>query len=288
MQVRAKNRKKSLPAASEASAEVAAPSMALLAMEFRAFWEFGAVLPAWPALMQAPRGDGHSVIVLPGLAASDTSTFPLRHYLEALGYEVSGWEQGNNFGPRAGVLDAIKQKVRDTYAASGRSGHVSSRQVGRKVSLVGWSLGGVYAREIAKEMPEHVRCVITLGTPFAANPRSTHAWRLYEMVSGRQIDREAESFEFRKAPPMPTTSVYSKSDGIVAWQGSFQSPAPGLGHAQTENVQVLASHVGIGLNPSAWWAVADRLAQPEGAWKPFEPPKMLGLGGLVFPTSAAK
>jgi pimeloyl-ACP methyl ester carboxylesterase len=248
-------------------------------MEFRAFWEFGAVLPAWPVLMQAPHGDGHQVIVFPGLAASDTSTLPLRKYLETLGYNTTGWQQGSNFGPRAGVLEAIKQHVRGSFEAS--------ENQGRKISLVGWSLGGIYAREIAKELPDCVRCVITLGTPFAGGPRSTHAWRLYETVSGREIDREAEKFNLKVAPPMPTTSIYSKSDGIVAWQGSIQSKARGQGHAQTENIEVLASHVGIGLNPSAWWALADRLAQPEGAWKPFVKPKMLGLGSLVFPQSAA-
>jgi pimeloyl-ACP methyl ester carboxylesterase len=251
-----------------------APGMGLLAMEFRAFWEFGAVLPAWPALQQAPKGDGHSVVVFPGLAASDTSTFPLRRYLQSLGYEVTGWQQGNNFGPRAGVLDSIKRRVLE-----------ANQQSGRKVSLVGWSLGGVYAREIAKELPDAVRCAITLGTPFAGGPRSTNAWRLYEMVSGRNIDREGDNFELEKAPPVPTTSVYSKTDGIVAWQGSIQSDAPGIGHPQTENIEVLASHFGIGLNPSAWWAVADRLAQSEGQWKPFRKPKLLGLGSLVFPGS---
>lgn len=268
-----KNSKASKPTrASENNTPLEAPGMGLLAMEFRAFWEFGAVLPAWPALQQAPAGDGHSVIVFPGLAASDTSTFPLRRYLEGLGYDVTGWQQGSNFGPRAGVLETIKRMVRETHLSSGR-----------RVSLVGWSLGGVYAREIAKELPESVRCVITLGTPFSGPPRSTNAWRLYEMVSGREIEREAESFDLHKAPPMPTTSLYSKTDGIVAWQGSIQSSDPSLGHKHTENIEVLASHFGIGLNPSAWWAVADRLAQPEGAWKPFQKPKMLGLGGLVFP-----
>lgn len=260
------------PEASYGHDALAAPGMGLLALELRAFWEFGAVLPAWPALQKAPAGDGHAVIVFPGLAANDTSTFPLRKYLQSLGYEVSGWQQGNNFGPRAGVLSAIKNRLQEAHIASGR-----------KVSLVGWSLGGVYAREIAKELPDLVRCVITLGTPFSGPPRSTNAWRLYEMVSGRKIEREVENFELHKAPPVPTTSVYSKTDGIVAWQGSIQSDEPDLGHAQTENIEVLASHFGIGLNPSAWWTVADRLAQREGAWKPFQKPKMLGLGGIVFP-----
>ena len=252
--------------------ELQAPGFGLLAMEFRAFWELAAVLPAWPVLQQAPASDGHSVIVFPGLAANDASTVPLRKYLQSLGYAVTGWEQGNNFGPRAGVLDAIKDLVRQAHAQSGR-----------KVSLVGWSLGGVYAREIAKQLPDLVRCVITLGTPFSGGPRSTNAWRLYEVVSGRKIERETHNFELSKAPPVPTSSIYSKSDGIVAWQGSIQSAERGLGHKQVENIEVLASHFGIGLNPSAWWAVADRLAQPESKWKPFTKPKMLGLGGLVFP-----
>ncbi len=252
--------------------EFTAPGMGLLALEWRAFWEFAAVLPSWPALQQAPSGDGHSVIVFPGLAASDTSTTPLRKYLTSLGYDVTGWEQGSNFGPRAGVLEAIKHKLIETH-----------EQSGRKVSLIGWSLGGIYAREIAKERPDCVRSVITLGTPFAGNPRSTNAWRLYEMVSGRDIEREADTFHLHQAPPVPTLSIYSKTDGIVAWQGSIQSAAPELGHRQTENIEVLASHFGIGLNPSAWWAVADRLAQAEGKWKPFSKPKMLGLGSLVFP-----
>jgi pimeloyl-ACP methyl ester carboxylesterase len=254
--------------------DIAAPSFALLALELRAFWEFGAVLPAWPALMRAPRGDGHPVIVFPGLAASDTSTVPLRRYLEALGHQVSGWEQGSNFGPRAGVLQQAKRLVKEAFESSGR-----------KVSLVGWSLGGVYAREIAKEMPECVRSVISIGSPFAGGPRSTNAWRLYEAVSGRSIDRESHNYQLAEAPSVPTTSIYSKSDGIVAWQGSIQNPA--AHNANTENIEVLASHFGIGLNPSAWWAVADRLAQPEGQWKPFVPPKLLGLGDWVFPSASA-
>jgi pimeloyl-ACP methyl ester carboxylesterase len=260
---------------SSSTMDFPAPHLALLALEFRAFWEFGAVLPAWPVLQKAPSGDGHPVIVFPGLAASDSSTVPLRKYIQSLGYKVSGWELGSNFGPRAGVLQAIKAKVSEAYHASGN--------LGRKVSLVGWSLGGVYAREIAKQMPEYVRCVITLGTPFSGSPRSTNAWRLYEMVSGRDIEREASLFELDQAPPMPTTSVFSKTDGIVAWQGSIQSQKDGVGHPHTENVEVIASHFGIGLNPSAWWVVADRLAQPEGQWKAFSKPSMLGLGGLVFP-----
>ena len=237
-------------------------------MEFRAFWEFGAVLPAWPVLQRAPAGDGHAVIVFPGLSAGDGTTVPLRRYLGSLGYAADGWNQGFNFGPRAGVLDGAKRQVEETCHATGK-----------KVSLIGWSLGGVYAREIAKLMPDMVRGVITLGTPFAGPPKSTNAWRIYELASGHNIELQSRNYDLPVAPPVPTTSVYSRSDGIVAWQGSIQAPSPANPH--TETVEVIASHVGLGLNPSAWWAVADRLAQLEGQWRPFE--RKRGLHGLIFP-----
>jgi pimeloyl-ACP methyl ester carboxylesterase len=157
------------------------------------------------------------------------------------------------------------------------------------VSLVGWSLGGIYARELAKEMPELVRCVVTLGTPFAGPHTSTNAWRIYQIASGRQIERETASYNLPEAPPVPTTSIYSRTDGVVAWRGSIQAPAPH--NPRTENIEVVASHFGIGLNPSAWWAVADRLGQPENrgegkkqrsAWQPFRRPQLPGLQ-LIYP-----
>ncbi|MES2399345.1 MAG: alpha/beta hydrolase [Pseudomonadota bacterium] len=246
------------------------PSAWLLALELRAFWEFGALLPSWPLLARAPRGDGHAVMVFPGLSANDASTVPLRHYLQSLNYKPWGWDQGFNFGPRAGVLDEAKNNLTRTFESTGQ-----------KVSLIGWSLGGVYARELAKELPEMVRCVITLGTPFAGSHKATNAWRIYELASGRKIEREAESYDLPAAPPVPTTSIYSRTDGVVAWQASIQ--AAGKRNPQTENIEVRASHIGLGFNPSAWWAVADRLAQPEGQWTPFARETRGRIHGLLFP-----
>ena len=245
------------------------PSPWLLALEFRAAWELGALLPAWPLLLRAPLGDGHPVIVFPGLSASDGSTLPLRNYLATRNYDVTGWNQGHNFGPRAGVLEAASHQVREIFIAAGK----------RKVSLIGWSLGGIYAREMAKLHPELVRGVITLGTPFSGAPESTNAWRLFRLTSGRDIKSETRRFDLPLAPPVPTTSIFSRSDGIVAWQGSLQAPCKG--NPNTENIEVIASHLGIGMNPSAMWAVADRLAQPEGAWQPFG--RKGGLHGLLYP-----
>ena len=223
-------------------------------LEARAPWEYAAMLAASPWLKKLPLGDGHPVVVFPGLGASDISTVPLRNFLRDRGYTPYAWGQGLNFGPRQGVLDRCRAHVLKV-----------ATQHRRRVSLVGWSLGGIYAREIAKEQPEHARCVVTLGTPFTGHPRATNAWRLYEMVSGQSVHDPALNEQIRRAPPCPTTSIYSKSDGIVAWQCSLNEAAP-----HTENIAVHASHIGMGLNPLALYAMADRLAQDPQDWQRFE------------------
>jgi len=246
------------------------PSAWLLALVVGAIWELSALLPAWPLLNRAPRGDSHPVVVFPRLTANDISTARLRRYLQLLNHSACGWDQGFNFGPRPGVLDDARDQLVRTFESTGR-----------KISLLGWSLGGIYARELAKEVPQMVRGVITLGTPFAGSHRSTHAWRLYELASGRSIEQESKGHNLPKAPPVPTTSIYSRTDGVVAWQGSVQTP--GSENPQTENIEVLARHVGLGFNPSAWWAIADRLAQPEGQWTPFMREMRGRLHGLIYP-----
>jgi pimeloyl-ACP methyl ester carboxylesterase len=209
-----------------------------------------------PLLSLAPKGDGHPVLVLPGLVASDTSTRPLRSFLKSRGYDVSGWRQGRNLGLREGVQHAmidLVQELNDTH--------------GRKVSIVGWSLGGVYARDLALQAPEMVRCVVTLGSPFANDVRATNATRLYEALSGEAVE---DNSELRQAIagdlPVPATSIYSRSDGIVNWRTCLLRPSD-----TAENIEVhLASHVGLGVNPAALWAVADRLAQGEGQFRQFD------------------
>ncbi len=168
---------------SAAAQTLSPPSKTLMFLEGRAISELGAFLGALPLLSLAPRGDGHPVLVLPGLVASDTSTRPLRSFLKSRGYAVSGWRQGRNLGLRHGVQDAMVDLVQELNDAHGR-----------KVSLVGWSLGGLYARQLAKMMPERVRAVITLGSPFASGPKATNAWQVYEMASGRRADEEDHRF----------------------------------------------------------------------------------------------
>jgi pimeloyl-ACP methyl ester carboxylesterase len=156
--------------------------------------------------------------------------------------------------------------------------HALHENYRQPVSLVGWSLGGVYARELAKLAPTVVRSVVTLGTPFAGPPSATNAWRLYEFVRGKNPEVDARHFMLKNAPPVPTTSVYSKTDGVVAWEASIQAPCPV--NACTENIEILASHVGMGMNPLALYAVADRLAQPHGQWAPFH---REGMRALFYP-----
>jgi pimeloyl-ACP methyl ester carboxylesterase len=138
---------------------------------------------------------------------------------------------------------------------------------GRKVSLVGWSLGGVYARDLALQMPEMVRSVITLGSPFTRDVRATNATRLYEALSGETADDHPEIREAIAGDlPVPVTSIYSRTDGIVNWRTSHLRPS-----GTAENIEIhFASHIGLGVNPAALWAVADRLAQAEGEFKQFD------------------
>ena len=251
---------------SVAAQTLAPPSRTLMFLEGRAFHELGAFIGALPLLSLAPRGDGHPVLVLPGLVASDVSTRPLRTYLKTRGYAVSGWRQGRNLGLRPGVQHAMVDLVREM-----------SDTHGRKISLVGWSLGGLYARQLAKMMPDRVRQVITLGSPFASTPKATNAWRVYEMASGRRADEEDGRFggTLAGAPPVPTTAIFSRTDGICAWQGCREQSSH-----MAESIEVESSHCGMGHHPAAVYAVAERLAQKEGEWAPFD---RSGWRSLVYP-----
>ncbi|MEO6747572.1 MAG: alpha/beta fold hydrolase [Caldimonas sp.] len=233
------------------------PSRLLQFLEVRAAGEFAGTLAVWPLLRMAPRGDGHAVLVLPGLSASDTSTRVLRRHLAGLGHDVHGWGLGRNLGPRAGVREAMLDRIDEL--------HESSK---RPVSLVGWSLGGAYARALALRRPHAVRNVVTLGSPIAGDASATSVRRLYDWVSGQRSTAKPGPRIYRPVPAeMPSTSIYSRSDGVVAWRASLQPEGP-----LAENLEVVGSHLGLGVHAPVLYAVADRLAQPVGGWKPFNPP----------------
>jgi pimeloyl-ACP methyl ester carboxylesterase len=233
------------------------PSLGLLLAEARSLFELNASLLLSPVLMQAPRGDGHPVLVLPGLLASDLSTVLLRRFLKHLGYAAHAWELGRNTGGVYRMRSQLRQRLTDIHAATGR-----------KVSLIGWSLGGIYARDLALHMPQMVRAVITMGSPFAGDITATNARRIYERLSGEDLkDVRLEDLKALAGDmPVPTTSIFSRTDGIVNWRTCLLRPSP-----TAENIEVhLASHVGLGVNAAVLWAMADRLAQPEGQFRQFD------------------
>jgi len=234
----------------------------------RALGELAAFVALRPLMSFLPRGDGHGVLVLPGFMASDSSTGPMRRLLSQLGYDVAGWNLGRNVRLDNARVEAMAACVREL---SGRTGG--------KISIVGWSLGGVFARELAKLTPDKVRQVITLGSPISDDRDHSNARVLFEMLNGKRPEPMKRG-NFRKlgeAPPVPTTSILTKADGVVHWRGSVQRPDR---NPQTENIEVFASHVGLGVNPAVMLAIADRLAQPQGEWAPFA---AKSLSSLLFP-----
>lgn len=247
------------------------PHRALMLTEpGRAMAEFASFLALRPAMRALPKGDGHGVLVLPGFMANDGSTRPMRSLLTRLGYETEGWNLGRNLRVDNERVDAMASCVEKLHD-----------RTGGKVSIVGWSLGGVFARELAKLAPDKVRMVISLGSPISDDRNHTNAAKLFEFLNGKEPEplKAGQFTGLHKAPPVPTTSILTKGDGVVHWRGSVQHPHPET-ESHTENIEVYASHIGLGVNPSVMMAIADRLAQKEGAWKPFA---ARGVSSLLFP-----
>lgn len=224
----------------------------------RATLELAAVASVAPLLAAGPRGDGHPVLVLPGLLGGDASTLVLRRYLRWLGYAVSGWELGANVGPTEAVVGGLRDRL-DRLADD----------AGEKVTLVGWSLGGLYAHELARRAPGSTRQVVTLGSPVQlGRRRGRAASQIFDAVSHLQVAPAFVPRPWSEAGPLrvPVTSVYTRSDGIVPWR-SCLVPAG----KRRENIQVRGSHSGLAHNATVLHLLADRLARPERSWKPFAP-----------------
>ncbi len=239
------------------------PSPLLLAMEGRAMFEWASYGLAWPWLKTAPRGDGHPVLVLPGLVAGDRSTYPLRRFLSHLGYEAYPWQQGLNVGPRDHVIKGLLDRVRSIQ-----------KEHEQKVTLIGWSLGGAMANALALRMPERIRQVVTLGSPLTGHPKGTNAWRVFEMVSGFRADDARLMQLVEGKPTVPTTSIMSKTDGIVNWrmslaqENSYPSDkflADVSTQGELEALTNMLASFGYPLTPPAGWQPSDpnKLLLPE-------------------------
>jgi pimeloyl-ACP methyl ester carboxylesterase len=221
-----------------------------------------ATLPfSLPFLARAPRGDGHGVLVLPGLLGGDASTRPIRRFLTAKGYDARGWGLGRNVGPTHGIIDGMPRLLAEMV-----------EDTGGPVSLVGWSLGGIYARELARHHPDRVRQVITLVSPFALHDvDQSRADRAFRQQSTRHVQSGLFQRERLRLPiPVPSTAVYSPADGIVDWRSCIE-PATAI----HENVAVWSGHLGVGVDAAVMWLLADRLALPAQGWRPFRAPALL-------------
>lgn len=239
--------------------EYVPPPSVLLALTeaHRAVAEFVSLSVSKRSLMKiAPAGDGHPVMLLPGFLGGDGYSRSMRNFLAKLGYSVHGWGQGRNLGPRDGVLEALEARILKLH-----------KHYQEPISLVGHSLGGIFAREIAREYPALVRQVISLGSPFGEG-RMTGSIpaRLFSSLNPPEelpIDEDL----LADAPPVPTTAIYSKGDGIVNWQTTYQKD----GHEQSQNIQVRGSHCGMTMNPAIWYLVSQVLSTEPRAWARYEP-----------------
>jgi len=253
-------------------ASTATPPSTLLALAegWRAMLEASTLISTLPLLNTLPKGDGHPVYVIPGFMADSQSTGMLRRWLERMGYDAMSWGLGRNLGPRGDLQQRMVESVAqiaDHYA--------------QPVSLIGQSLGGVFAREIAKTRPDHVRQVITLAAPFgqtASNGTSPAVMRLFELASGQNADDLRSAMgDLQSPPPVPSTSIFSKTDGIANWKTCIEQESD-----TTENIEVFGSHCGMGFNPAVYYIIADRLSQAPGEWRKFD---HKGLSCMFLPHS---
>ena len=185
-----------------------------------------------------PRGpeDGPPAIVIPGFIASDRTVMELRRALGTSGWRVHSWELGWNLGAREDIVERLKARL-DAISPDA------------PVLVVGWSLGGVFARELARAYPERVRAVVTLGSPFSGDPKANNVWRLYEWVAGHPVDAPPIRWTSDK-PPVPTLAIWSRGDGIIAPRA-----ARGLAHESDRAVEMDCNHMAFGVSRRAARAV---------------------------------
>lgn len=242
--------------------EVKRPSLFFgLTEGLRAMLELGCYLPYRVLDGNQGTGDGHPVLILPGFMATDLSTMPLRSYIHKIGYKVYGWGEGRNYA-QVEYIDLMQRRLELIY-----------QRHGEPVSVIGWSLGGIYARELAKRDPEMVRQVIVMGTPLRGITEANNAQWLYELLKKGKYTEVADQAILEDIPTpaeVPTTSIYSKEDGVVPWQLCLEDESD-----IHQNVQVRGSHLGLGVNPLVLQIIKDRLSYAKANWVRFRTGNML-------------
>ena len=221
------------------------PNPSSLLREVRIVREIPRLVLGVPRLAAAPRGSGDPVLLLPGIGSDDWATAPLRAYLRRLGHDARGWGLGRNHGDVEALAESVTGVV-----------HALQQAAGRRVHLVGWSLGGVVAREVARAHPDLVAQVISYGSPVVGGPVYTIMGRRYSPEAIAHILDLVE--QATQTPiPVPLTSIYSREDAVVAWRASVDTQ-----HEHTRHIEVRSTHAGLGLDPDVWLAVAHRLVTP--------------------------
>lgn len=205
-------------------------------------------LTRFPSVLAAPRGDKRPIMLVPGYMAGDGYMRPLALYLHALGYRARGWGLGRNQGDVDHYVPLVAERLADL---------MRERPQDSAYTLVGWSLGGCIAREVARLAPDTVREVITFGTPLSGGPKYTAPGRIYANRKGIDLDLFEEDIHQRNSQGLkqPLTAIYSRGDGIVEWRASLD-----YYNRHTRHVQVRGTHLGLGYNPAVWRIIAERLA----------------------------
>ncbi len=193
------------------------------------------------------KGDGHPVLVVPGLLCTDFSTRVLRRFINRLGFTALGWEMGRNLVDLNELrdLNRLNKRVDDIY-----------KQYNTKITLIGWSMGGIYVREIAKQRPELFRQVITMGSPFSDVDAPNNARWIFEWIADTSGVDETWKLQIPNPAPIPTTAIYTKQDGIVPWQACLER----IEDETHQNREVRGSHWGLGMNTSVMRIVEEKLA----------------------------
>jgi pimeloyl-ACP methyl ester carboxylesterase len=224
-----------------------APPLSLLFGELRVARDWAAARTRPVAMDVEAVGNGAPILTMPGFMAADMSMAQMRRSLNAAGFKAKRWKMGINSGATADLFDRLDARVQ----------HVTDTE-GRAVHLVGWSLGGVFAREYAKRHPTHVASVITMGSPFSGNPRANNAWRLYELVAGHKVDAPPVELHPDPKPPVPTYALWSPSDGVVS-----PASAAGLTSERDRAIQLACVHMGFAFSAEATKAVIDCVLEVE-------------------------
>jgi alpha-beta hydrolase superfamily lysophospholipase len=219
-----------------------APRLSSLAREAVSFAPLRVRAAFGPRVKMTVRGAGQAVMVIPGFMASDRTTSRLRRSLAAAGFACSGWGLGRNTGIKKDVLTRLDDQI-------------AALECNMPITLVGWSLGGLIAREYAKHAPDRVSKVVTLGSPFSGDPRANNVWRIYELIAGHKVDAPPLEVNMPTKPPVPTIAMWSRRDGLVAPRA-----ASGLTGEADEHIEQHCTHMGFIASPDVIRRIAETIA----------------------------